>query len=73
MAGVKDELKGLLRAKQAGYDYLSHFHSHGQAVLSLQVAVNKRQAIRAECGATMGRYHGGHKTIDAFTSINYVF
>lgn len=73
VAGVKDELKGLLRAKQAGYDYLSHFHSHGQAVLSLQVAVNKRQAIRAECGATMGRYHGGHKTIDAFTSINYVF
>jgi len=70
---VKDELAGLLRAKRTNYEYMSHFYWRGNAMLTLQVAVNKRHAIRLNCGGTMACYHGGLKTYDLLTTINYVF
>ena len=71
--GVKEELAGLMRAHRAGFDYMSRFHWHGEAMLSIQVAVNNRQAIRLNCGAKLGLYYSGLKTIDMAGSLNYVF
>ena len=71
--GVKEELAGLMRAHRASFDFMSHFHWHGEAMLSIQVAVNNRQAIRLNCGAKLGHYYSGLKTIDMAGSLNYVF